>query len=138
MEGHISVYTDGASRKNPGPSASGFAVYVGGKLLREHAEYNGIATNNYAEYRAVILALEWCASNMQDREIELYADSQIVIRQVNGSYKTKSASLKPMNDRVRSLAKKFKSIKFSNLSREDKRISRVDKNLNILLDSLKE
>ena len=135
----ISIYTDGAARGNPGPSASGYAIYKGRQALHGHSEYNGRATNNYAEYRAIILALEWCASNLQGQEpeMELYSDSELVIRQINGSYKIKSTSLKPLNEKVRSLVKKLKGIKFYNVSREDRRISKVDKSLNLLLDNIK-
>jgi len=135
----IKVYTDGAARGNPGASASGFAVFDGGKLLHRHSEYNGKTTNNYAEYRAVLLALIWCGFNLENPHgirISLYSDSELVIRQLKDEYKTKSDSLKLLAVEVRKLVRKFKSVSFGNVGRDDKNISAVDKDLNVLLDKM--
>lgn len=135
----IKIYTDGASRDNPGPSASGYLVFKDGKLVSETEVYNGIETNNFAEYMAVILALGWCAKNIPDAgssTVEAYSDSEIVVRQINGEYKVKSKKLEGMNREVRMLSGLFKSVKFINVPREDAHIKRVDKNLNVLLDSM--
>jgi ribonuclease HI len=101
------------------------------------AEYNGTATNNYAEYNAVLLALEWCISSIENHSeysIELYSDSELVIKQLNKKYKIKSLALKPVSDKVSELAKKFRKVTFKNVRREDPNISIVDKSLNALLD----
>ncbi len=135
----VKVYTDGAARGNPGPSASGFTVFEGSKVLQRHSEYNGKTTNNYAEYRAVLLALIWCGFNLEkpsDTKISLYSDSELVVRQLKGEYKTKSDSLRLLATEVRKLARKFKSVSFANVRRSDRNISAVDKDLNILLDKL--
>lgn len=133
------IYTDGASRGNPGKSASGFMVLDSdSKKLAKKAIYNGIKTNNYAEYTAVIKALEWCESNLkspESSELKFVSDSELVIRQLNGKYKIRSPEMQALNSIVMDLAKWFKSVKFTNKLRSDKGISEVDKMLNELLDS---
>jgi ribonuclease HI len=137
----ITIYTDGAARGNPGPSASGFLIYLNGRETKKHAEYNGKMTNNSAEYIAVIKALEWSLDNIKDcgkKTLELYSDSELVIRQINKLYKVKSGKMKELNERVINIQKGFKSTKFMNLPREDPHIRRVDAHLNELLDEVKE
>lgn len=97
-------------------------------------------TNNFAEYTAVILALEWCHSRLHDAKetnIVLFSDSELVVRQINGHYKVKATALLHLNDRARRLSKEFKSVVFKNLPREHPGISSVDKSLNDLLDRMK-
>jgi ribonuclease HI len=134
------ISTDGAARGNPGPSASGYTIHdEHGKLVEANSVYNGIKTNNYAEYNAVIKALEWCIShfdNCKDIDVELFSDSELIVRQLTGRYKVKSRDLLHMNEKARQLAAKFKAISFTSIPREDKRISAVDKALNRLLDTL--
>ncbi|MGC8648996.1 MAG: ribonuclease HI family protein [Candidatus Micrarchaeia archaeon] len=134
----VYVYTDGASRGNPGRSASGFAIYNStDEIIKDAAIYNGIKTNNYAEYNAIILALTWCKNNLDNStEIILTSDSELVIKQINGVYKIKSLILKQLNEEVLALAKFFKSIKFRNDLRTNPKIAYVDKKLNFLLDSI--
>lgn len=131
------IYTDGAARGNPGPSASGYVVYIGGNKAREDFLYNGDATNNFAEYRAIKMALEWCGANIDTKaEVELVSDSELVVRQINGRYKVKSKLLLGMNQRVKALASQFKDIKLKNAPRTEKNISYVDGQLNALLDKM--
>ncbi len=139
MQSEITIYTDGAARGNPGPSASGYMALRGGKVVAKHFSYNGVETNNYAEYRAVILALEWCRDNLKDAAqagIRLYSDSELVIRQINGKYKVRSGKLMEMHRIVKALAPAFKTLEFANTRREDKGIAMVDKQLNLLLDRM--
>lgn len=136
----FTVYTDGAARGNPGESASGFAVYRGSHLIHKQFEYNGVATNNHAEYMAVILALRWCKAHAKEptnATIELYSDSELVVRQLNRQYKTKSSSLKPQNSAVKKLAANFRFVSFHNVRRENRNIAMVDRALNALLDERK-
>jgi len=134
----IYIYTDGASRGNPGISASGFAIYDSkGNIIKEEVVYNGIKTNNYAEYNAIILALEWCKNNLgTDLEIELTSDSELVIRQINGVYKVKEITLKPLYKKVIEVMQLFKYIKFQNTPRSNPKIAYVDKKLNLFLDNI--
>lgn len=133
----IVVYTDGAARGNPGPSASGFMIYDLKTLLKKYEEYNNNATNNYAEYKAILLAIKWCVSNLDAANIslELYSDNELAIRQLNDEYKIKSAALKPMRDEIKKLIKGFGSVEFKNVRRENIHIKAVDKALNVLLDA---
>ncbi|MDE1857327.1 MAG: ribonuclease HI family protein [Candidatus Micrarchaeota archaeon] len=133
----LTIYTDGAARGNPGPSASGYAIYRGTRLVAEYYEFNGDRTNNYAEYRAMIMALEWCRDNVKDpgeASIEIRSDSELVVRQMNLDYKVKSGNLIDMNRRLHGLVSGFGSVGFTNLPRSDRYISAVDKRLNDLLD----
>ncbi len=133
----IVIYTDGAARGNPGPSASGYMVFEDGKLIKKDAFYNGSTTNNTAEYKAIIAALEWCVkniSNVRDAWITLNSDSELVIKQMNGTYKTKSALMKALHRKAEALADSLRNVEFANLRRSDKHISAVDKSLNELLD----
>ena len=133
----IIIYTDGASRGNPGKSASGFAVYEGEKLIKEDVLYNNIATNNYAEYKAVIGALTWCKNNLKNiKEVNctVYSDSQLVVNQLNRAYKVKSERILELYRKVNEIAKDFNGIKFVNVRRSDPKIERVDKNINLFLD----
>ncbi len=139
---HFTVYTDGAARGNPGPSASGFTVFgKGEKIIVQKSFYNGIKTNNFAEYNAVIKALEWCEANIKDSEhieLDFVSDSELVVRQLNGRYKIRSEDMRRLNETVRELSKWFKSVKFHNERRSNHGISTVDAELNALLDSRSE
>lgn len=141
MVASIAIYTDGAARGNPGPSASGYSVYKGKELLSQECKYNGKRTNNYAEYTAIIMALSWCSDNLitaENLQIELYSDSELVIRQLKGKYKVKSKDMKKLNEEVLELAHEFDSVSFDNLPRSNPNISKVDKMLNRLLDTEEE
>ncbi|MDE1822825.1 MAG: ribonuclease HI family protein [Candidatus Micrarchaeota archaeon] len=132
----ITIYTDGASRSNPGESASGYQMLDDkGKTLIEKEFYNGVRTNNEAEYLAIIAALE-AAGNLYglQNEIRLFSDSQLVVKQINGEFKIKGDNLKALNLKARALAKRFQACSLGNVPREEKHISQVDKRLNLLLD----
>lgn len=132
------IYTDGAARGNPGPSASGYRICdEHGRQVKGIVAYNGMRTNNFAEYNAVILALEWCLKNVADYkglDVLLYSDSELVVRQLNGHYKVKAEELKPLNEKAKKLSREFKSAVFKNLPREHSGIRKVDHALNVLLD----
>jgi ribonuclease HI len=90
------VHVDGGARGNPGPAAVAAVVTGdGGEVLAEEAEYIGEATNNVAEYRALLLGLE-LARSLGAREVEVVNDSELVARQIGGQYKVKHAGLKPL------------------------------------------
>jgi ribonuclease HI len=134
----IVIYTDGAARGNPGRSASGYFIFdADHRLLFKEALYDGIKTNNFAEYYAVISALEKVAELYgYDNEIELFSDSKLVVNQLNGLYKTKTDHIKALNSQAMTLSKRFKRCAFSNVPRENEYISMVDKALNNLLDRI--
>lgn len=135
----VTIYTDGAARGNPGPSASGYMIYDSKEeLLAGHSEYNGVKTNNFAEYSAVLHALEWCAENLDAKsmEIDLYSDSELVVKQLNGHYKIKAPHIKELNEKVKGVKGRFRSVIFRNLPRENPYIKAVDRSLNKLLDGI--
>ena len=93
---HLILHVDGASRGNPGPSGIGIVIKdARGRIVREIAEYIGQFTNNVAEYRALIRALEE-AEVMHAAEIEVRSDSDLLVSQLKGTYKVKSPDLSPL------------------------------------------
>ena len=99
----VVIHSDGASRNNPGPAAIGATIKdEQGRLLATISRSIGRATNNQAEYRAVIAALEK-AIKLGARQIELNLDSELIVRQVTGRYRVKNEALKPLFGRVKKL-----------------------------------
>ena len=132
----IYIYTDGASRNNPGKSASGYLILdEKGKVVWKDSFYNGIKTNNQAEYIAVIAALEK-ALGLSEREAKLFSDSELIINQLKGRYRVKEAGLKGLHGKAKGLAARFDKLAVESVPRENRYISMVDKELNMLLDGL--
>jgi ribonuclease HI len=132
---HLKIYTDGASRGNPGHAAIGVVIQdESSRLLKEISEYIGINTNNYAEYQAVLRALKE-AKNLNADAISLFSDSELVCRQLTGKYKVKSANIRPLFSEVISLASKFKSFSVTHVRREFN--THADKLANMALDRQK-
>lgn len=129
------VYTDGASRGNPGPASYGFIVTdEEGKLLYQEGKYIGITTNNAAEYTAVYQALKYIRQTYQDPlEIELFADSKLVVEQLTGRFKVKSLSLKPLIEKVKILGLELGGVIHTHVPRAKN--TRADKLANMALDS---
>jgi len=93
----VVVHVDGGARGNPGPAAAGAVISTpDGELLDETAEAIGIATNNVAEYRGLLLGLQQ-ARALGATEVEVVNDSELVARQVNGAYKVKHRDMKPLH-----------------------------------------
>ena len=86
------IYCDGASRSNPGEASYGVSINLNNKEIDTLKEYIGIATNNVAEYRGLIAALEYCVKN-NINDVEIYLDSLLVVQQVNKEFKVKSKKL---------------------------------------------
>lgn len=130
----VLVYTDGASRGNPGPAAIGIVICdTYEKGLAEHRETIGRATNNEAEYRAVIRGLE-LASRHTRQEVECYMDSQLVYSQLTGSYKKKEARMAKLAGAVLRSAEKFAKVSFHRVSRSHRKIKRADELANVALN----
>ena len=103
------LYTDGASRGNPGPAAIGAVIRDGkGRVLTRISRSIGRTTNNQAEYRAIIAALEE-ASRLGAEQVEVRSDSELAVRQINGRYRVKNKALKPLHQRVRELLSLFQA-----------------------------
>jgi len=129
----MQIYSDGASRGNPGKAAIGFIILDGAKLLKQHKAKIGITTNNVAEYTALTEALKQ-ASKLTKDSISVFSDSQLMIRQLKGEYKVKKPHLRKLYERVKSLESNFESIAYNNVRRTDKNIKVVDSLANEALD----
>ena len=114
----IEVYCDGGARGNPGPAAYGFVVKVAGRQVKEGQGYIGIATNNFAEYTAVIEALNWLTGRFSGRDLNFYLDSQLVVSQLSGIYKVKNSTIRDLVFKIRSLETSFGQIKYQHIPRE--------------------
>jgi ribonuclease HI len=101
------LHVDGGARGNPGPAAVGVVVSTqDGDVLEEQSERIGVATNNVAEYRAVLLGLDR-ARSLGASEIEIIGDSELVARQLGGSYKVKHPAMKPLHQQAMAALKAF-------------------------------
>ena len=120
-EQKVVIYTDGGARGNPGPAGAGAVVYSGKKKVADVSEFLGIRTNNWAEYEALILALEAAREALGSPvgEVAVRMDSELIIRQMNGQYKVKHPDLKEKYQRVKRLiTESFPGITFSHVPRE--------------------
>jgi ribonuclease HI len=114
----LTVNVDGGARGNPGPAAIGVVVRDGaGEVLEEHGERIGRATNNVAEYRALLRGIELAASHGAG-ELELVGDSELVVRQVEGRYKVKDATMKQLHAEVKRALSDFESWSIRHVRRE--------------------
>jgi ribonuclease HI len=125
------IHTDGAARGNPGPAAAAYVIEMPGSLPFEHAETLGSATNNVAEYTALILALERAAS-LGIRRATVYSDSELMVKQFHGEYAVKNAELKQLHADARDLARRFDVLTLRHVRRAENR--RADSLCNLALD----
>lgn len=132
----LTIFTDGASRGNPGKASYGFTISDdSGRLIFEQGKYIGKATNNVAEYMAVLESLKWIANNISKKcQIEYFADSKLVVEQLSGRFKVKSLHLKPIIEQIKILAIELGGITFTHIPREQN--TAADKLANIALDKL--
>ncbi|MFY9615788.1 MAG: ribonuclease HI family protein [Candidatus Dormiibacterota bacterium] len=132
---HVVIHTDGGSRGNPGPAAIGVVIEVekGGQseVIQEIAEPIGVASNNVAEYRAIIRGLE-AARQLGADSVTSLLDSQLVVEQLNGNYRVKHDDLKPLHARVKQLAAEFPLVTFQHVRREQN--TEADRLVNAALD----
>ena len=127
------VYSDGGSRGNPGPSAYAIVVTKDGKTVHEHAEFLGVHTNNYAEYRGLIAGISKALELGAD-EVEFVMDSQLVIRQMTGQYRVKSPDMLALHEDTKNLASMIPKVTFTNVRRSERLIPRADALLNAEMD----
>ena len=112
------IFSAGGAKNNPGPAGIGVVIYdKNHKILCKLKEYIGIATNNQAEYRAVILALETAIKRFNPGEIIFYLDSELVVHQLNGKYRVKHDNITPLHQKVKELLLKIPKIEFNHISR---------------------
>lgn len=131
--GKLIVFTDGGSRGNPGPSASGYVIMdEEERILMEGGEYLGITTNNQAEYQAVRTALEMC-KELDGKSVDFFIDSLLVVNQMNGIYKIKNRDLWPIHESIKQLATEFDSVTYTHVRREKNKLA--DAKVNEVLDN---
>jgi ribonuclease HI len=130
----LKIYTDGASRGNPGEAGAGVVILnEKNESIRELSRYLGQATNNVAEYQGLLLSLEK-ASELGAEEVDIFSDSELLTRQVNGIYKVKNEKLKPLYQKVLELRKNFKKFSITHIAREKNKAA--DKLANKAIDTM--
>ena len=125
--------TDGGARGNPGPAAYGYVLEADdGTVLDARGETIGVATNNVAEYRALIAGLEK-AIELGIDELEVVSDSELLVKQMQGEYRVKNEALRELNDEANSLERKLGHVRYKAVRREHNELA--DKLVNEALDS---
>lgn len=127
---HAIIHTDGGARGNPGPAGIGIVIEIDGKR-RMYKKYIGNATNNQAEYQALLFALNK-AKEIGVDSADVYLDSELVVNQLNRKFKVKDKDLASLFVKVWNQMMKFKNIKFKHIFREDNKLA--DKLVNDAID----
>jgi ribonuclease H / adenosylcobalamin/alpha-ribazole phosphatase len=126
--------TDGGARGNPGPAAYGYVLETeDGTVLAAHGETIGTATNNVAEYRALIAGLEK-ALELHVDEVEVVSDSELLVKQMRGEYRVKNETLRDLWDEASTLARRLRSVSYTAVRREHNELA--DRLVNEALDAL--
>ena len=114
----VIIHSDGGARGNPGPAGIGAILQAeNGEILASVSQYLGVATNNQAEYKALIAALEK-AQLLGADELDCFLDSELIVKQINREYKVKNKDLAPLFLQVNNLLSKFKKYSFNHIARE--------------------
>ena len=114
----VIIFTDGGARGNPGPAGIGAVIYdEHKKLLAEISEFLGVATNNQAEYKALIAAFRK-AADLGAKELDCYLDSELVVKQLKGEYRVKDKDLAKLFLDIHNLSLSFKKISYTHVPRE--------------------
>jgi len=132
-EKHGMMYSDGGSRGNPGPAASGSVLYdENKKTIARDGFYCGTQTNNYAEYMGVIRGCE-LALKHDITHLKVYLDSNLAVEQLSGNWKVKNANIKPLFEKAHALKEQFVQISYHHVRREYNKVA--DGIVNDVLDS---
>jgi ribonuclease HI len=127
------LWTDGGARGNPGPAAFGYVLEAeNGTVLAAHGEAIGTATNNVAEYRALIAGLEKAAEVGVD-DLEVVSDSELLVKQMRGEYKVKNETLRGLFEQASDLANGLGSVRYTAVRREHNELA--DRLVNEALDA---
>jgi ribonuclease HI len=127
------LWTDGGARGNPGPAAFAYVLQrEDGEQLDARGEYIGHATNNVAEYSALIGGLE-AAVELGVTELEVISDSELMVKQMRGEYKVKNEALKDLNEAAARLARKLDRVRYTAVRREHNKLA--DQLVNDALDA---
>lgn len=131
MHDKLIIFTDGGSRGNPGPAASGVVIKTSdGKVIEAFGRFLGSTTNNQAEYKAILFALQE-AKKYQPKRIQFFMDSELACRQLNGIYRMKNEALRPIFDEIKRLADNYETT-FEHVYREQNKAA--DEQVNIAID----
>jgi ribonuclease HI len=115
--------TDGGARGNPGPAAYGYVLEAeDGTVLEARGETIGVATNNVAEYRALVAGLEKAAELGVD-ELEVVSDSELLVRQMTGEYKVKNEALQELNAEAAAIARRVGKVRYTSVRREHNQLA---------------
>jgi len=126
------LFTDGGARGNPGPAAAAFVLEAdNGAVLAAHGEAIGVATNNVAEYRALVAGLARAAELGVD-ELEVVSDSELLVKQMRGEYRVKNAALRELSVEAARLARRIGSVTYTAVRREQNELA--DRLVNEALD----
>ena len=119
MRKKLNIYIDGGARGNPGPAGVGVVIMDGkGKKIKDVSKYIGEATNNIAEYNALLYGLEE-ALMLSAEEIRINLDSELVAKQITGEYRVKDKNIKPLFDRAVNMLKSFKGFEINRIDRSE-------------------
>lgn len=130
----LTVFTDGASRGNPGLSGYGFVVInETGETIKKGSGFLGVTTNNVAEYMATLAALKFIKDNFitSQLNVEVFADSKLIVEQLSGRFKIKSPHLKELFGQIRKLEENFLIVNYTHVRREQNKIADSLANLGI-------
>jgi ribonuclease HI len=131
--GRLKAFTDGGSRGNPGDGACAAAIFdEKGCLVREEGRYLGRCTNNFAEYNGLILALS-AARELGAEALDVFSDSELLVKQFNGEYKIKDPALRVLMDEIKKESRAFRSLTVTHVRREAN--AHADRLVNEILDA---
>ena len=131
---HVVIYIDGGSRGNPGPAGAGIVIRdkADNSILYKGGIFLGKATNNVAEYSGLLAGLT-AAGRLNAARVQLFSDSQLLVRQMTGEYRVKNAGLKPLHRRAVDLADGFDECTFHHIPREEN--TAADKLANLAMNA---
>lgn len=113
----LTIFTDGASKGNPGPASIGVSICEAGEEVENISKAIGIATNNIAEYTALLEGLKR-AVEMQAKIVHVNADSELMIKQLKGEYKVKNPEIKVIFNQIQTLKAELETVSFTHVRRE--------------------
>jgi ribonuclease H / adenosylcobalamin/alpha-ribazole phosphatase len=129
----VKLFTDGGARGNPGPAAYGYVLEADdGTVLAAHGEKIGVATNNVAEYSALIAGLEK-ALELGLPRVDVISDSELLVKQMRGEYRVKNEALRELNEQAARLARRIGEVTYSAVRREHNELA--DRLVNEALDA---
>lgn len=132
--GILKIYTDGAARGNPGPAACAYMFVYNDNIIYEGCDYIGSATNNSAEYQAIINALKK-AESYHRGHLQVYSDSNLAIQQINKKWRINFPHLSKLCSEVYRLCEKYEKVEFFHVGRNNPYIMKCDKLCNKQLDA---